>query len=202
MATKMVTKSIRLSDDEAGALRAFVDLTGEVEASVLKRAMLRGLQELRVEQAILAYLRDGDSTIAAEVAGLPRARFLDVLVERGVPLLSEPSTVREEVAFLAEALGSERLRTALAATEHAAPRVSLRNPVSSPSRSDGRSTPGRPDASANLRSRRGRGDCPGQSPAYWAADQRATRGGLRPQPWDIGRHCPVACGGVARRGDH
>ncbi len=116
MATKMVTKSIRLSDDEAGAVRAFVDLTGEVEASVLKRAMLRGLQELRVEQAILAYLRDGNSTVAAEVAGLPRARLLDVLIERGVPLLSEPSTVRKEVAYLAEALGSERLRTALAAT--------------------------------------------------------------------------------------
>jgi predicted DNA-binding protein len=112
----MVTKSIRLTEAEATNVRSFVEQTGETEASVLKRAMLRGLEELRLEQAILDYLRNGDSAAAANLAGLPRARFLDLLADRGVTLLGGPSTVRSEVAFLAETLGSARLRAALAAT--------------------------------------------------------------------------------------
>jgi predicted HTH domain antitoxin len=118
MATRLVTKSIRLTEEEAGAVQEFVVHTGEVEAAVLKRAMLRGFQELRIEQAILAYLRDSDSEGAAQLACLPRARFLDLLAERGIPLLTGPSTVRDEVAHLAEVLGSNRLRKALVATEH------------------------------------------------------------------------------------
>jgi hypothetical protein len=117
MATRLVTKSIRLTEEEAGAVQEFVVHTGEVEATVLKRAMLRGLQELRLEQAILAYLSDGDSTAAAQVAGLPRARLIDRLIDHGVPLLTGPSTVRHEVAYLADALGSSRLHGALVATE-------------------------------------------------------------------------------------
>ncbi len=104
MATRLVTKSIRLTEEEAGAVQELVGHTGEVEAAVLKRAMLRGLQELRTENAILAYLRDRDSASAAEIAGLPRARFLDILIERGISLLTGPSTVLDEVADLAEAI--------------------------------------------------------------------------------------------------
>jgi len=111
----MITKSIRLSDHEAAIVREYVDLTGEVEASVLRRAMLRGLQDLKLEQAVTFYLRNGDSDEAAKVAGLPRAQFLNVLIDRGVTLLKGPSTVAEDVAFLAEALGNERLRSAAAA---------------------------------------------------------------------------------------
>src|SRR5438552_14342217 len=109
----MVTKSIRLSEEEAAAVHAYVDVTGEVEANVLRRAMLRGLQELRLEQAIITYLRSKDSHEAAKVAGLSRARFLDTLSDYGVKVLEEPATVREEVSFLAEVLGAERLRSAL-----------------------------------------------------------------------------------------
>jgi predicted HTH domain antitoxin len=73
--------------------------------------------QLLFEQAIVAYLHDGDSSAAAEIAGLPRARFLDMLIDRGIRLLSGPSTVRDDLAYLANVLGSERLRAALAATE-------------------------------------------------------------------------------------
>lgn len=117
----MVTKSIRLNDAEAAIVREFADLTGEVEASVLKRAMLRGLQELRLEQGILRYLRTGDSYEAAQIAGLPRAPFLDILIDRGIQLLEGPSTVCEEVSFLADVLGAERLRTATVATSRSSP---------------------------------------------------------------------------------
>ncbi|MBI4494391.1 MAG: hypothetical protein HY690_16530 [Chloroflexi bacterium] len=115
----MITKSIRLTEEEATELRDFLDLTGEVEAAVLKRAALHGLQELRLEQAALAYLKSGDSYEAAEIARLPRAQFLSVLMDRGVALLKDPSTLLEEVSFLADALGSERLRAAVSRLDEA-----------------------------------------------------------------------------------
>ena len=108
----MPTKSIRLSDEEAASLREYVELSGEVEAVALKRAAMRGLREFRLDQAILAYINGRDSATAAAIAGLPRARFLEVLAERGVALLDGPSTVAEEVTDLADALGDERLRRA------------------------------------------------------------------------------------------
>ena len=48
----MLTKSIRLTDEEASELDDVVQQSGEVEASVLKRAALRGLREDRVDRAV------------------------------------------------------------------------------------------------------------------------------------------------------
>jgi predicted HTH domain antitoxin len=111
----MPTKSIRLSIEEAASLRQYVELTGEVEAVALKRAAMRGLREFRLEQGVLAYLNGRDSGRAAAIAGLPRARFLEVLMERGVSVLDGSSTVAEEVEDLAEALGDEKLGRAVRA---------------------------------------------------------------------------------------
>ena len=68
----MVTKSIRLTEEEAAELQKYLAVTGEVEAAVLKRGTLRGLKELRLEQGILAYLTGQGSAEAADIAGLPR----------------------------------------------------------------------------------------------------------------------------------
>lgn len=109
----MITKSIRFTEEEAAKVRDYVQHTGEVEASVLKRATLRGLQEMRAEQGILAYLRGSTSSEAAEIAGMGRAPFLQLLIDRGVTLLDDPSSFYEEVLDLADAFGSERLRRAV-----------------------------------------------------------------------------------------
>ena len=108
----MHTKSIRLTDEEAIELQKLVAVTGEVEAKTLKRAALRGLQELRLEQGILAFLRGQGSAEAAEVAGLPRALFLQSLIDRGITVLEGPSTLAMELESLANELGSERLQRA------------------------------------------------------------------------------------------
>ena len=111
----MITKSIRLTPEEAGELRQYVAATGEVEASALKRAALRGLREMRLEQGILAYLKRGDSAEAAEIAGLPRAHFLQELIDRGLTLdWREPEEMRQSLGFLAEKLGLPTLRDAAA----------------------------------------------------------------------------------------
>lgn len=113
----MITKSIRLTEEEAATLRDYVDLTGEVEANVLKRAALMGLQEMRVERAILDYLKHGDSSRAGEIAGIGRAPFLNLLMDRGVTILSGPSHLAEDLSNLADILGDERLRVRTRAPE-------------------------------------------------------------------------------------
>lgn len=110
----MPAKSIQLTDDELAALDDLSDVTGEPAEVVLKRAALRGVKELRLEQGLLAYLQGADSADAAVVAGLPRVAFLDRLVERGIPLLAGPSTLASELDFLARRFGSSRLAAAAA----------------------------------------------------------------------------------------
>ncbi len=80
----MLTKSIRLTDEEANELDEVVRLSGEVEASILKRAALRGLREDRLERAVLLYLRGASTSEAAIFARVPRARFIDLLVDKGI----------------------------------------------------------------------------------------------------------------------
>jgi predicted HTH domain antitoxin len=105
----MVTKSIRLTEEEAARLKKYLDVTGEVEATALKRAALRGLQEMRVEQGILAYLRSHSSSEAAEIAGLPRAEFLQILIDKGITIIDGPSTFGSDLAELAKRLGNRKL---------------------------------------------------------------------------------------------
>ncbi|MCC7104466.1 MAG: hypothetical protein IT307_04925 [Chloroflexi bacterium] len=108
----MVTKSIRLTDEEADELHSYLGLTGEVEGVALKRAAMRGLRELRLEKGIMAYLGGQGSAAAAEMAGLPRAAFLQALVDRRISLLEEPSALAMELEELGEQLGNDRLRAA------------------------------------------------------------------------------------------
>jgi hypothetical protein len=105
----MATKSIRLTEEEAAELREYLAVTGEVEAVALKRAALRGLKDLRLEQGILAYLDGRGSAEAARIAGLSRAELIQVLIEKGITLLEGPSTLGAELEALAEALGNDRL---------------------------------------------------------------------------------------------
>lgn len=105
----MLTRSITLTEQEAEDLRYYAANAGEVEDAALKRAALRGLRELRIEQALRAYAERGDSSEAAEIAGMPRAEFLQLLIDRGITMLDGPSTLVRALEFAADQLGSERL---------------------------------------------------------------------------------------------
>jgi hypothetical protein len=111
-ATAMPTKSIRLSEQEAAELRQYLAATGEVEAVALKRAAMRGLKDLRQEQALLTYLEGRGAFEAAQIAGLSRAEFLQLLVEKGITVLEGPSTLGAELDALAREFDSERLARA------------------------------------------------------------------------------------------
>lgn len=108
----MPIKSIQLSDDEATELDQYASASGESESEALKRAALHGLRTLRLERAIEAFRNGLSSSEACEIAGLPRAIFLQMLIDRDVVILDDPSTFLSEVEHLAEYLGSERLAAA------------------------------------------------------------------------------------------
>jgi hypothetical protein len=106
----VVTKSIDLSEHEADELRELVRASGEIESSALKRAAVRGIREMRLEQGILDYLAHRDSSAAAAIAGIGRAAFLQALIDRGVHLLEGgPSTLAEELEYLGKSFGDDRL---------------------------------------------------------------------------------------------
>jgi hypothetical protein len=106
---QMPTKSLRLSEAEAEELERLLAETGEAEETVLRRAALRGIRDLRLEQGIQAFSNGQGSTAAADVAGLPRAVFLQILIDRGITVLDGPSHLGAEVEALAGRLGDEHL---------------------------------------------------------------------------------------------
>ena len=108
----MQTKSIDLTDEEAAELRKYSEASGEGEAAALKQAALRGLREMRLEQAFRAYREGRGSSDAAEIAGLPRAIFLQLLIEHGESLIDEDPPLADQLGTLAKAFGDERLASA------------------------------------------------------------------------------------------
>jgi hypothetical protein len=107
--TCVLTKSIRLTEEEATEFRHYLEATGEVEAVVLKRAAMRGIREMRLTEAIKTYIEEHDSQQAARIAGLSRADFLHVLTEKGISILDGPSTLGAELEGLAHRFEDDKL---------------------------------------------------------------------------------------------
>ncbi len=105
----MLTKSIRLTDEEAAELREYLEITGEIEAVALKQAALRGIREMRLTQAIRGYIEERDSARAARTAGLSRAEFLQVVSDKGIGVLDGPSNLSAELETLARLFRDTRL---------------------------------------------------------------------------------------------
>jgi len=106
----MPTKSIRMTDEEADELQRLLAATGEDEDIVLHRAALRGLRALRLDEGIRVFQEGRGSSEAAAVAGLPRAVFLQTLIDQGVVVLDGPSSLTDELDGLADEFGDNRLR--------------------------------------------------------------------------------------------
>ena len=112
MPTKTVRVSVQLSEEEAEELRQLQAATGESKEDVLRRAAVQGIRDLRLEQGIRAFKEGGSSSEAATIAGLPRAVFLQMLIDRGITLLDGPSTLGPALAELGRRLGDSRLTDA------------------------------------------------------------------------------------------
>jgi hypothetical protein len=92
---------------------------------VAKRALLRGLRDLRIERGILAYLDGASSSEAAELAGIPRGLFLEILMDKGITVIHEVPALATQLAAAARLFESERLADVAEqlAAEDAADRV-------------------------------------------------------------------------------
>ena len=107
-AVKRVTKSIRLTEEEAEALAQLVAGTAYAEAALLRQWVLAGMQQFRVSEAIRAY-QDGQVDVwqAAEQARLPVAVLLEEMASRKVAVLEAPDAFGPGLAALRETFGEE-----------------------------------------------------------------------------------------------
>jgi hypothetical protein len=106
--------TVRYTEDEVHEIRQYAELTGEQEAVVLARASIRGLREERFERGLLAYLGGASSVEAAGIAGVDRHAFLVRAAERGAVVGdTEPATLLQDLARVADVLADERLAQAV-----------------------------------------------------------------------------------------
>jgi predicted HTH domain antitoxin len=81
----VITKSIRLDTDENDRLKQISQQEGTSEAALLKRFVLKGMAEYRLEQAILAYERgEADLSAAADYAGVSVYHLMNELAQRDI----------------------------------------------------------------------------------------------------------------------
>jgi hypothetical protein len=108
----MVTRSVHVSDEDAEALRQLQAVTGDSEEEILSRAAAQGLRDLRLEQGIKAFKEGLSSGEAAVIAGLPRAHFFEILLDRGVEVLGPEPSLATQLEALGRSLGDKRLTEA------------------------------------------------------------------------------------------
>jgi hypothetical protein len=103
---KRVTKSIRLTHEEAEELARLVDETAYAEAALMRQWVLDGMQQFRVREAIRAYQeRKVDLRGAAERAQLPMAVLLEEMSELKVAVLEDPNAFGPGLDALRETFG-------------------------------------------------------------------------------------------------
>lgn len=109
---KRVTKSIRLSLEEADELRHLVEETAYAEAALMRQWVLKGMQQFRIHAAISAY-QEGhvDLRAAAERARLPVAALLEEMATRKVAVIDREDAFGPGLEELRSAFGEEGTQT-------------------------------------------------------------------------------------------
>ena len=117
---KRVTKSIRLTTEEAEDLAQLVAGTAYAEAALLRQWVLAGMQQFRIVEAIRLY-QDGyiDIHQAAVRARLPVAILLDEMAARKVAILDQPDAFGPGLEALRVAFSQElEEKRAIAVASH------------------------------------------------------------------------------------
>jgi hypothetical protein len=107
----VITKSIRLTPEEAQKIEAALSVLPGSEAAILKSWVIEGAERTRIEQAVKAYTeRLVDIRSGAERAGLPYLEFIRELERRRIALLEDPQGFMEGLSALAERFGSRQMK--------------------------------------------------------------------------------------------
>lgn len=105
-AAKRVTKSIRMTPEEAAELAQLVAGTAYAEAALLRQRVLAGMQQFRLTEAIRAYQEGAlDLPHAAAEAHLLVAVLLDELAARRVAVLDQADAFGPGLAALRAVFG-------------------------------------------------------------------------------------------------
>ena len=103
---KQITKSVRLTEDEAHELEKLAAESAATESALMRRWILDGMRTFRIEQAVGAYRRDEVSLReGAAMAGIPIGVFVEELAERHVVILDNAESFTEELENLRATFG-------------------------------------------------------------------------------------------------
>ena len=119
MSTTLITKSVRLTPDEADELARIARQTAATESALMKKWVLEGLRAQKLERAIQAYMRrEVDLRGGAALAGVSYNRFLREVQARHIVIL-EDSAFLDRLYELAETFENPELQEAIRKVEAA-----------------------------------------------------------------------------------
>jgi hypothetical protein len=117
MSVMMITKSVRLTPDEAQELARAAQQTAATESALMKKLILEGLQAQKLDRAIQFYMRrEVDLRGGAALAGVSYNRFLRQVQARHIVIL-EDQTFLERLYDLAETFENLELQEAIREVE-------------------------------------------------------------------------------------
>ena len=117
MSVIMITKSVRLTPDEAQELARAAQQTAATESALMKKLILEGLQAQKLDRAIQSYMRrEVDLRGGAALAGVSYNRFLRQVQARHIVIL-EDQTFLERLYDLAETFENLELQEAIREVE-------------------------------------------------------------------------------------
>ncbi len=106
---------VRFDPQDEVEVANYLATTDEPVSVVLARAIIRGIRAERLERGLLLYITDHDLDAAAIFAGLPRAIFIDELMNHGVTIMDgDPSDVVLDLGRLQEGIKDPGAREAMA----------------------------------------------------------------------------------------
>ncbi|HIQ06803.1 MAG TPA: hypothetical protein EYH31_14180 [Anaerolineae bacterium] len=119
MSTTLITKSVRLTPEEADELARIAQQTAATESALMKKWVLEGLRAQKLERAIQAYMRrEVDLRGGAALAGVSYNRFLREVQARHIVIL-EDSAFLDRLYELAETFENPELQDAIRKVEAA-----------------------------------------------------------------------------------
>ncbi len=119
MTSNLITKSIRLTEQENNALKIISQTEGVSEAAILKRFVSERMSEYRLVEAVTAYQRgEADLSAAASHAGISVYHMMSELERRDITPPAAAEKFMDGLKGLLETFGgSDALRQTLAEFE-------------------------------------------------------------------------------------
>lgn len=110
MSDRLITKSIRLSEDELGEVAKICDTEGLSESSLMRRWVQRGIYLYRLDKAVQFY-RDSGMSLgqAIDATGVTYQDLLDELARRKVPVMASIEQLDRSVQTLADVFGNQEM---------------------------------------------------------------------------------------------